>query len=165
MSKPTKYYSTIQENTIANFLGWKVVAGSGARDLSPGDIIGESFLGECKTHTKKVDNIVFFADVWKKICEEAFSRFKYPALFVDNGTQQLSDTWVLTLSHSINLNKCTKYKLPTTVDVNIVFEHEYLSSIVSNIEHIYNKVPAFSTHFVDTNVVIMRLTDFSEVMN
>lgn len=165
MSKPTKYYSTIQENTIADFLGWKVVSGSGARDLSPGDVIGETFLGECKTHTKKVDKIVFFADVWRKICEESSSRFRYPALFVDNGTQQLSDTWVLTVAHGVNLAKCTKYKLPVAVDVNISFEPEYLANIVSYIKDAYNTITAFSTNFIRTDAIIMRLEDFREVMN
>lgn len=165
MSKPTKYYSTIQENNIANFLGWKVVAGSGARDLSPGDIVGESFLGECKTHTKKVDNIVFFADVWKKICEEAFSRFKYPALFVDDGTQHLENTWVVTFPHCVNDTKCTRYKLPVSVDVNISFDPEYLTSIVYYINSNCNTFTAFCAQLADTDVVIMRLLDFREVMN
>lgn len=165
MSKPTKYYSTIQENTIANFLGWKVVAGSGSRDLSPGDIIGESFLGECKTHTKTVDNIVFFADVWKKICEEAFSRFKYPALFVDDGTQHLENTWVVTFPHCVNDTKCTRYKLPVSVGVNISFDSEYLASIVKYINSNYNTFTAFCAELADTDVVIMRLLDFREVMN
>lgn len=165
MSKPTKYYSTIQENTIANFLGWKVVAGSGARDLSPGDIIGESFLGECKTHTKTVDNIVFFADVWKKICEEAFSRFKYPALFVDDGTQRIENTWVVTYPHCVNATKCTRYKLPVPVGVNISFDPEYLASIVKYINSNYITFTAFCAQLAYTDVVIMRLLDFREVMN
>lgn len=165
MSKPTKYYSTIQENTIAKFLGWKVVSGSGARDLSPGDIIGESFLGECKTHVKPTDKIVFFADVWKKICEEASSRFKYPALFVDNGTQNLENTWVVVFPHSVNLTRCTKYKFPVVFDVNISFDLEYLASIVNYINSNYNTFTAFFAQFADTDVVIMRLLDFREVMN
>ena len=165
MSKPTKYYSTIQENTIANFLGWKVVSGSGARDLSPGDIIGESFLGECKTHVKPTDTIVFFADVWKKICEEASSRFKYPALFVDNGTQSIEDTWVVTLPHSVNITRCTNYKLPIIVDVNISFKLDYLESIVKQINSTYNTITAFSAQLAGTDVVVMRIEDFREVMN
>ena len=165
MSKPTKYYSTIQENTIANFLGWKVVSGSGARDLSPGDIIGESFLGECKTHVKPTDTIAFFADVWKKICEEASSRFKYPALFVDNGTQSIEDTWVVTLPHSVNITRCTKYKLPIIVDVNISFKLDYLESIVKQINSTYNTITAFSAQLAGTDVVVMRIEDFREVMN
>lgn len=165
MSKPTKYYSSIQENAIAKFLGWKVVSGSGARDLSPGDIIGESFLGECKTHTRPIYKVVFFADVWKKICEEASSRFKYPALFVDDGTQYIENTWVVTFPHCINTTKCAKYKLPVSVDVNISFDPEYLASIVNYINSNHNTFTAFCAQFADTDVVIMRLLDFREVMN
>ena len=43
-SDTTKYYSSIQEDKIARFLGWDKVVGSGARALHPGDIEGMEFL-------------------------------------------------------------------------------------------------------------------------
>ena len=40
----TKDFSSVQEHSIANSLGWKVVSGSGARNFHPGDIVSESGL-------------------------------------------------------------------------------------------------------------------------
>lgn len=91
----TKDFSKIQESRIADYLDWKVVSGSGARDFYPGDIEGEFWLGECKTHTKPSETVVFYRTHWDKICAEAATKFKYPALFVDCGTQKVNDTWVL----------------------------------------------------------------------
>lgn len=164
MNKPTKYYSTAQENMIADFLGWRVVAGSGARDLSPGDIISPTFLGECKTHTKKLEKIFFYSDFWCKICEEASARFKYPVMFVDNGTQKIENTWVITFAHSVNESKCSKYKLPVKVDVNIIFDPEYLSNVISYLQQNTDKHISFYTQFENADVVIMKLEDFSEVI-
>lgn len=90
---PTKYYSYRQEHGVANYLGWEVVTGSGARDFHPGDIITESWLGECKTHTKFSSKLRFNADVWKKIVAEAQSKLRYPVLFTDDGSQKMEHTW------------------------------------------------------------------------
>lgn len=91
--KPTKYYSSRQERMIADYLGWSVVSGSGARAFNPGDIISNSFLGECKTFTEKSDTIYCYNRVWDKICKEAKSVMKCPVLFIDNGTQDPNHTW------------------------------------------------------------------------
>lgn len=93
--KPTKYYSNIQEKTIADYLGWDVVAGSGAASCRPGDISSPDWLGECKTHVSPGKRIEFKLSVWTKIKDEAVSRFKLPALFVDDGSQKLTRTWVM----------------------------------------------------------------------
>lgn len=90
-----KHYSTIQENTIAKYLGWSVVSGSGARSGHPGDIKSEEWLGECKTHTKTDSKLFVSFNVWDKISDEAQSQFKKPALFVDDGSQQVENTFVL----------------------------------------------------------------------
>lgn len=95
MATPTKHYSSIQENRIAEYLGWSVVSGSGARDCHPGDIQSDQWLGECKTHTEPYHKITFMYDFWKKICDEATSKFKVPVLFVDDGSQKIEKTWVL----------------------------------------------------------------------
>ena len=90
-----KVYSTMQEKRIAKFLGWDTVSASGARDFNPGDIKSSKFLGECKTHRTVSDTIVFKYADWIKIKEEAKSVFKTPVLFVDNGSQNLEDTWCI----------------------------------------------------------------------
>ena len=121
----TKYYSSKQENAIADYLGWRVVSGSGARDCHPGDIVSDSWLGECKTHTSSGRQISFNKFVWHKICEEAQSKFKFPVLFVDDGSQSISKTWCL---FSYTLICKSSY---TTIDemhlypkkTNIVFDH------------------------------------------
>ena len=95
MAKPTKHYSSLQENMIADYLGWEVVSGSGARDCHPGDIRSDQWLGECKTHTERGQKISFMYDFWNKICDEAVSKFKVPVLFVDDGSQSADHTWVL----------------------------------------------------------------------
>lgn len=99
----TKDYSNKQEHMIADYLGWNVVSGSGARDFNPGDIFSPFWLGECKTHTKVSDKIKIYNSHWIKIQEEAKSVFKVPALFVDNGTQKSNNTWVV-----FDINRCTR---------------------------------------------------------
>lgn len=93
--KPTKYYSSLQEKMIADYLGWSVVSASGARHFEPGDIKSSEWLAECKTHTKETDNVVIDKEVWKKIANEARGKMRKPVLFVDNGTQELKNTWAI----------------------------------------------------------------------
>ena len=90
-----KEASAKQENMVADFMGWKVVTGSGARPFRPGDVQNDNYLVECKTHTKEQPNIVFYKKYWDKIVTEARSVNKYPALITDNGTQNSKYTWVL----------------------------------------------------------------------
>jgi hypothetical protein len=98
----TKDFSSIQENKVADYLGFCVVSGSGARDCHPGDIIGKEWLGECKTHISKVSRISFKLDVWKKICDEAIAKHRYPVLIVDEGSQELANTWVMVKISSLS---------------------------------------------------------------
>ena len=91
----TKYYSSIQEKMVAMLLGWEVVSGSGAAACTPGDVIDEDWLGECKTHTSPGKKIVFYQSVWKKICDEAMVKHRNPVLIVDDGSQTPSRTWCL----------------------------------------------------------------------
>lgn len=92
----TKYYSSIQEKRLASALGWQTVSGSGSRACRPGDIHSSIWLGECKTHTESNKNIQFKFSVWNKIRDEAISQFKYPVLFVDDGSQLPAKTWCMT---------------------------------------------------------------------
>lgn len=91
--KPTKFYSSRQEKAIADYLGWSVVAASGARMFNPGDVISGQYLCECKTHTTKKSTVEIKKSVWKKITSEATSVLKRPVLFVDDGTQTVENTW------------------------------------------------------------------------
>ena len=87
--RSTKYYSSKQEETVAKYLGWGVVSGSGSRAGKPGDISGAHFLGECKTHTQPNQQLLFDKDVWKKLQNEAQSTHRFPVLVVDDGSQKL----------------------------------------------------------------------------
>ena len=90
-----KLFSTKQEKQIAEFLGWRRVSGSGSRPNAPGDIAGDSWLGECKTHITPGHKIHFDLKIWSKIADEAVSQFKQPAYFVDDGSQRINRTWVI----------------------------------------------------------------------
>lgn len=93
--KGTKEFSDKQERMIAEYLGWKQVTGSGSRNFHPGDVVGDEWLGECKTHVNSGHRITFNFRVWDKIAEEAVSQLKYPVLFADDGSQLLENTFCL----------------------------------------------------------------------
>lgn len=99
----TKEFSEIQENMVASFLGWKRVTGSGSRPGHPGDVIGDEWLAECKTHTIPNRPLVFDFRVWEKIAAEAKSQFKQPVLIVDDGSQIVGTTWVMFVPSNISL--------------------------------------------------------------
>lgn len=90
-----KEFSNRQEKMVADYMGWKVVSGSGARPFAPGDVANSQWLVECKTHNTEQENVVFRKTHWKKISEEARSVNKYSILITDNGTQKLQNTWVM----------------------------------------------------------------------
>lgn len=95
MTSMNKVFSSRQEKMVADYMGWRVVTGSGSRPFTPGDVSGYNFLVECKTHTEPQENIVFYKKHWAKISEEALAKHRYPALIVDNGTQKSDNTWVM----------------------------------------------------------------------
>ena len=90
-----KECSSKQEKLIADALGWEVVKGSGSRPTRTGDVVGDRWLGECKTHMGGNHPVNITYDVWQKIKKEAIAKFKFPVLFVDDGSQQLSQTWCI----------------------------------------------------------------------
>ena len=94
-NKPTKYFSSLQERRISEYLGWNLVAGSGSKPLNPGDIRAADWLAECKTHTEQVDKITIRKMVWVKIATEAKATMRRPALFIDDGTQKIDHTWAV----------------------------------------------------------------------
>lgn len=113
----TKFYSNIQETTIARFLGWHVTSGSGSRPYHQGDIYSENWLGECKTHVTPNDKIVIHKKVWDKIQSEAQSNFKYPVLFVDDGHQSTDHTWCVFPYIAVVLHQVSRH-LVNSVHVN-----------------------------------------------
>lgn len=119
----TKIFSTKQESKIASELGWDTVSGSGARPCAPGDVISDSWLGECKTHVESSKTIHFNHEVWDKIKAESVSRHRKPVLFTDDGTQSLDCTWCVCLSNSIENQNI--YVIPGTLSFkkNIGFDH------------------------------------------
>lgn len=163
-----KIYSARQEKLVAKVVGGKVVAGSGARDTYPGDVIHPKFLIECKTHTKQVPDVVFFADVWRKIAAEADSQFKCPALAVDDGTQRVRSTWVLTrrlaISHPENIElleypyNLHNYSENKTNAIRIPLK---TFSIVNELMHnTFDSLIAYSIKFCDEDLIIISLLDF-----
>ena len=90
-----KDYSKAQETTVADFLDWSRVSGSGARPTHPGDIVSDEWLGECKTHTSRGQKVKFEYKVWAKLVDEAASQFKSPAYFSDDGSQFVENCWVM----------------------------------------------------------------------
>lgn len=129
MKKPTKYYSSLQEQRIADYLGWSAVSASGARPFNPGDIKSSVWLAECKTHTSETDTITIDKSVWQKITNEATGCMKSPVLFVDNGTQELDNTWAIFPKRLYFGNNLEKLVLPINETAKkITFKHSIFST-------------------------------------
>ena len=150
MAKGNKLYSDRQEITVANYLGWEQVTGSGARPTFVGDIVSESWLGECKTHISPGHKIIFRFDVWDKLDKEASSRFKDPVLIVDDGSQKVENTYVmLKLKHPPEDRTPEDYstKASFRFDNNSDFRVSYVihEFIRDNNYYIILWLPAFKT--------------------
>lgn len=160
MKKPTKYYSSRQEHMVADYLGWDVVSGSGARDFNPGDIRSDDFLGECKTFTKESDTIYCYHKVWDKISKEAMAVFRKPILFVDNGTQNVVNTWCIVPKYFINMIPHFKlldveisestFKLSTT---RVSFSHKHTKQYLCD-----NDTSGIPFKLGNTDVVLLSLS-------
>lgn len=158
MSNPTKYYSNIQEHRVAEYLGWEVVVGSGATATRPGDIVSAQWLGECKTHIKQGNKVVFYRKHWDKIKKEATSKFKYPVLIVDDGTQDIEHTWCL-----VDYGKFCPYNA-VLVDAGIRPTVESVSIPSDTKLPYYDACPIIMVSFVDSemgeHLGILSLSDF-----
>lgn len=166
----TKDFSKVQESRIADYLDWKVVSGSGARDFNPGDIESDEWLGECKTHVKPTSTIVFYRTVWDKISNEAESKFKYPALFVDCGTQKVNDTWVMFDLNKVQPANCVL--ISTSIiktGVNVRFDSTQLGKHYRRVLHDTDddsKFIVISTAMGDKYPLgILPLTAFVDMVN
>lgn len=137
----TKDFSNKQEHMIANYLGWDVVSGSGARDFNPGDVRSADWLGECKTHTKISDKLTIYDTHWTKIQKEARSVFKYPVLFVDNGSQDIDKTWAicdLTVASAATFKIIPCFTLLQKGTVNASFDHIAAKKLYHEYSAIYS---------------------------
>lgn len=152
----TKDYSTKQEKQIANYLDWKTVSASGARDFNKGDIISDEWLGECKTHTTSEHDVIFKKSVWDKLCSETLVTRRNPVLFVDDGSQSLDKTWCLFRQSDI-LNDCITINFPIKCRTNIKFNHYDLLRLC-------NQVQAFSIDIFGEPLMVCRLEDFKSII-
>lgn len=74
--KPTRYYSKKQEKRIAQDLGLRRTANSGATDFDKGDAVGKYVMMECKTATKPVKSMSIKKNWLVKNREEMFAKGK-----------------------------------------------------------------------------------------
>ena len=151
----TKDYSYKQEHKIAAALGWHVVTGSGSRVGHPGDIIGEQWLGECKTHVSGNHPITFKASVWNKIKDEATAVFKYPVLFVDDGSQELSKTWCI-VSNTVKVSDVCIVDYPYKIKSNLTFNR-------SDITHVANSDIVFHVKHFKFSCYLMMFDTFNRL--
>ena len=147
-TKPTKYYSSKQEKQIAAALNWNLVSGSGNRIGHPGDVKGIRWLCECKTHTTVSDKIQFSNAAWKKLQTEAMSSFRVPAMFVDNGSQDLKHTWVIFPYLLVDPRNLILKPISVPVKVNLSFSDSDLQAMyVKSFKRYYTKLGLFSLQF------------------
>ncbi len=157
-----KLFSSRQEKMVADYMGWKVVSGSGARPFDPGDVANAQCLIECKTHNTEQRNVVFRKTHWKKISKEARSVNKYPILITDNGTQMLKNTWVMLPRRVItsNIVNGILVAINTSTSGNtITFNQDFAYSAY---EAFYNDkaINFFEQAWEDEKVAIMTLEEF-----
>lgn len=85
--KPTRYFSDLQEKSVANAVGARQTKNSGATPFQKGDCLTSgknSFLIECKTKTSHSNSISIKKEWFAKIKEEAFSMNKEHSVLVFN---------------------------------------------------------------------------------
>lgn len=163
----TKAFSSVQERRVAEYLGWQVVAGSGARNCFPGDVKADGWLGECKTHTSPGHKLSFSRSVWNKIRDEAKSRFSAPAYFVDDGSQRVDHTWVMYLPHSITISShLLELSLPTVTRASFTVSREQLE--FTHVQAMQAQSPAvptavFRMQFGDDSVMLSNIAVFKFV--
>ena len=158
-----KEASCKQEKMVADYMGWKVVSGSGSRPFAPGDVKNENYLVECKTHIAPQDNIIFYKKHWRKIITEAQATNRYPALVVDNGTQKSNNTWVAVLYHSLpdNTHVIQGATNKSHKDTAITFGKDELDTLY-RLQYDDTKINYFIGWFGDDELAIMPLSEFQK---
>ena len=88
-TKPTRYYSKKQENSVAEAIGGERHLNSGATPFIKGDCSTDDWLIECKTKTKHSDSMSIKKDWIEKNKQEAlFMGKKYSALAFSYGPDE-----------------------------------------------------------------------------
>lgn len=159
-----KTCSSAQERMIAQSLCWQVVTGSGSRECYPGDVISDEWLGECKTHNSLVDTISFMKSHWMKISDEAASKFRFPVLFVDNGSQKIDHTWALFKFKGCDLSA---FKAEITPDinskVNIRFSDAAMSKLYKSYCATFEGCIVFRLKAFNDDLCILPFRQFVEI--
>lgn len=168
-NEATKQFSSKQEHAIAYELNWDVVSGSGSRPCVPGDVIGEDWLGECKTHVSSGHPIQFMKEVWDKIKLEAMSKHRAPVLFVDEGSQRLDRTWALCYKHSLQLAECLIVDFNKPIRKNISFKSDegqsYLDEAFKENAFGFLQHTIYEANWAGDEVIIMPFNAFKELFN
>lgn len=162
----TKHYSSRQEKMVAEYLGWDVVSGSGARPFNPGDIRSDRYLGECKTFTKESDTIYCYHSVWSKISTEAKSVMRQPILFVDNGTQKEQHTWCIVKKSAHAMLDCIKI-IPCsdalkTTSTRVRFSNSFVKSLVRSESS--DGITCIEFKLSGDSVLLLPLSSFKSIL-
>lgn len=167
----TKDFSSTQEHKVAEFLGeeFHVVAGSGANSAHPGDVVSEHYIIECKTHTTKDYKIIFNHKVWDKIKQEAISQRKTPVLVTDDGSQDISKTWIimdnkmmpLTIKKFLATEQIVKYIGKATISVP---ESELSDIYFKRFRDFGDDAIAYIGWDARTTVAIMPIQKFKDII-
>ena len=88
--RPTRFYSSKQEDYVASIVGGRTTANSGAARFNAGDVVTDDWLFECKTTTKPKQSFSIKKEWIEKNERERMDLQKpYSALvfqFEENGT-------------------------------------------------------------------------------
>ena len=164
MSANNKIFSSRQEKMVADYMGWKVVSGSGSRPFAPGDINSFNILVECKTHTEEQESVVFKKAHWQKISNEATAKHRYPARVVENGSQKSQHTWVMLPKRMLADEAVFKiYGLVNTArtDSTVTFKHNLAQSLYK-LGYDANRINYFPEWCNGEQVAIMPLSEFKK---
>lgn len=154
----TKFYSSMHESAIANYLNWSVVSGSGARPCCVADIESDEFLGECKTHVRPQKVYTFVNKVWAKLLNESMFAHRYPALFVDDGHQTFKTTLVAIPQYAIPDEHLDNYS------VTAVAPNSSSVTISAEVVEYDNSNVIYSSKLENSKVYIMPCKIFKSIL-
>lgn len=94
-NKPTRHYSKLQEEKVANYLGGTLTPNSGAKHKK-GDILLNDTIVECKTRTKQSISHTIKKEWVLDLLKECIEMGKqHWAIVFDFGTQKLNEQFVV----------------------------------------------------------------------
>lgn len=94
-NKPTRHYSKLQEEKVANYLGGTLTPNSGAKHKK-GDILLDDTIVECKTRTKQSISHTIKKEWVLDLVKECIEMGKqHWAIVFDFGTQKLNEQFVV----------------------------------------------------------------------